>query len=233
MPAKLAMIVHFHHVRSDRAVTDPLWPIARTGDRGRGFGPLRPSTVPFSMPPARRIGKVVLAFKWSALAFTALATAIALWDLVDARNLAQLVSVPGHFVPVPQSVLPHTVSNFTVGTSLVVLGVIVVVQLVLLGFTQQGRYPAPIPIVTEIALWIGFCLASYEMQRGYRAAVACAGPPTHCSVSYPSVIPVLVVGLIVGAVFGGAWRIAFRFDQRRLAAGPPHVASAPIVAEPQ
>ena len=118
-------------------------------------------------------------------------------------------------------------SNVTVGLSRIVLGVIVVVQIVLLGFTQLGRYPAPVPILTEIALWIGFCLASYEMQRGYRAAVACAGPPTHCSVSYPSVIPALVVGIIIGAVIGGVWRLAYRFEQRHQPAGPPHFAAVP------
>jgi len=146
------------------------------------------------MPATRQIGRRLLAFKWAALAFTALATAAALRELLEARNTSEVLSVPHHFLPVSQNVVPHPVSDFTIGMSLIVLVLIVVVQFILLGFTQLGRRHAVIPIVTEIALWIGFCLASYEVQKGYRAVVACVGPPTHCSVTYPSVIPALISG---------------------------------------
>lgn len=183
------------------------------------------------MPPARRIERRVLAFQWSALAFIVFATAIALWTLLQARDASQ-VSLPNHLPAVSQSVLPHAVSDLTIGLSLLALGIIVAAQLILLGFTQLGRHHAVIPMVIEIALWIGFCLACYEMQRGYRAAVACAGPPTHCSVMYPSMIPALLVGLVIGALIGGAWRLVGRFDQRDPLTGR-EAAAAPIVVEPR
>jgi hypothetical protein len=166
------------------------------------------------MPPARRIGKRELAFKWSALAFTCVATAVALWELLKARNAAQVVSAPIHLLPVSQSALPHTVSHATVGLSLLALGLMVIVQLVVLVFTRPGRHHAAITIVTEMALWIGFALASYAMQRGYQAAVTCTGPPTHCSVMYPSILPALLAGAIVGMVIGGAWALVCRSERR-------------------
>jgi hypothetical protein len=183
-----------------------------------------------AMPVTRRIGRRLLAFKWAALAFTALATAIAVRELLVVRNTSEVLSVPPHFLPVSQSALPHPVSDSTVGMSLLLLGVIVVAQLILLAFTQLGRHRAVVPIVTEIALWIGFCLANYEMQKGYRAAVACAGPPTHCTVTYPSVIPALILGFLIGIAVGASWRIVFRLDQRNLPSARP-VVSVPRVTE--
>jgi len=182
------------------------------------------------MREARRIGGRLLAFKWAALVLTALATAIALRELLVVRNTTEVLSVAPHVLPVAQSVLPHPVSDSTVGTFLLLLGVIVVVQLMLLALTQLGRHHAVVPIGTEIALWIGFCFANYEMQRGYRAAAACAGPPTHCTVTYPSVIPALVLGFLIGIVIGAAWTIAYRLDRRHLTSAR-HVASVPSLTE--
>jgi hypothetical protein len=142
------------------------------------------------------------------------ATAVALWELLEARNAVQVLSAPIRLLPVPQSALPHTVSDVTVGLSLLALGLIVIGQLVVLGFTQLGRHHAGIAIVTEMALWIGFALASYAMQRGYRAAVTCTGPPTHCSVMYPSILPALLAGVVVGMVIGGAWALVCRSERR-------------------
>jgi len=164
----------------------------------------------------RRIGKWLLAFKWAALAFTVVVTAIALWKFAWDRSTSQVLSIPPHFLPVPQSTLPNPVSDSTVGLFVVVLGLIVVVQLIVLAVTQMGRHRAAIPILTEVALWIGFCFSYFEMTKGYNAAVACAGPPTHCTVTYPSVTSSLVAGLLIGAVIGATWRIAYKHDQRRL-----------------
>ena len=182
------------------------------------------------MPATRRIGRRLLAFKWAALAFTALATAVVLRELLVARNTSKTLSLPHHFPPVAQSVLPHPVSDSTVGMFVILLGLIVAAQLILLGLTQLGRRHAVIPIVTEIALWSGFCLANYEMQKGYRVVVACAGPPTHCSVTYPSVIPALISGFLIGIVIGAAWRVLYRLDQRNLPSAP-HIAPIPSVTE--
>lgn len=184
----------------------------------------------FAVPETRRIGRRLLAFKWAALVFTALATAIAIRELLVAWDTSEVLSVPSHFLPVAQSTLPHQVSDSTVGAFLLLLGVIVVVQLILLAFTQLGRRHAVILIGVEIALWIGFCFANYEMQRGYRAAVACAGPPTHCAVTYPSVIPALILGLLIGIVIGAAWRVTYRLDQRNVSSAR-HVASVPSLTE--
>ena len=184
----------------------------------------------FGVPEARRIGRRVLAFKWAALVFTALATAIAVRELLVVRNTTEVLSLPPHFLPAAQSVLPHPVSDSTIATFLLLLGVIVVVQLILLALTQLGRHHAVVPIGTEIALWIGFCFANYEMQKGYRAAVACAGPPTHCTVTYPSVIPALTLGLLIGIVIGTTWRITYRLDQRHLSS-TLHIASVPSLTE--
>jgi hypothetical protein len=182
------------------------------------------------VPATRRIGRRLLAFKWAALVFTALATAFAIRELLVLRNTSEVLSVPAHFLPVVQSALPHPVSDSTVGAFLLLFGVIVVVQLILLAFTQLGRHHAVIPVGTEIALWVGFCLANYEMQRGYRAAVACAAPPTHCTVTYPSVIPALILGLLIGIIIGAAWRITYRLDQRSLTSAP-HITSVPSLTE--
>lgn len=92
---------------------------------------------------------------------------------------------------------------------LLLLGAIVVAQFILLALTQLGRHHAVVPIVTEVALWIGFCLPNYEMQKGYRAVVACGGPSTHCTVTYPSVISALILGLLIGIVIGAAWRLVY------------------------
>lgn len=184
------------------------------------------------MPPTRQIGKRVLAFKWSALAFTALATAGSLLDLQDVRNSSHLVnSLPRNLLPINSIALPHTVSHLTVGLSLLALGVIVAVQLALLAFTQLGRRPAVIAIGVEIVLWLGICLANYGMQRGYRAAVSCAGPPTHCSVTYPSVFPALLAGLLIGAIMGAVWRVVYTLDQRKLLEAPQESSAAAIVEQ--
>ena len=196
--------------------------------------PSTPSEVPvryrFNVPPTRRIGRRLLAFKWAALVFTALAVVVALWQLLHARSMSLLLSVPSQLLPVAQSTLPHPVSNVAIGVSLIVLGLVVFAQLLLLAFTQLGRRSPVIPIVTEIALWTAFCVASYVMQRGYRANIGCTGPPTHCWVTYPSVLPALISGFIIGAVIGAAWSIAYRIDERRMRTAPERP-STPRVAE--
>lgn len=199
----------------------------RSGAPLTSFGVVRYRLV---VPTTRRIGRRLLAFKWAALVFTALATVIAIRELLVVRNTSEVVSVPPHFLPVAQSTLPHPVTDSNVGAFLLLLGVIVVVQLILLAFTQLGRHHSVIPIGTEIALWIGFCFANYEMQRGYRAAVDCAGPPTHCTVTYPSVIPALILGLLIGIAIGAAWRITYRLDQRNPSSAR-HGASVPTLTE--
>ena len=54
------------------------------------------------------------------------------------------------------------------------------------------------------------------VRQGCREVVACGGPPTHCTATYPSVIPALILGLLIGIVIGAAWRVVYGLDQRNL-----------------
>jgi hypothetical protein len=145
------------------------------------------------------------------MAFTLVATAFTLRRFAGDRDNYKFV--PPFLNSIHRSI-PYTVSNSTVGLFVLVLGLIVVVQLILFAVTQLGRHRAAIPIVVEVALWVGFCLSSYEMTKKYQANFNCAGP--QCLVTYPSVMPYLIVGLVIGAVVGVAWRVAYKHDKRGL-----------------
>jgi hypothetical protein len=162
------------------------------------------------------------------MVFTVVATALSLWKFAADRNNYEFITRPELFLSVPQRSIPHTVSNTTVGLFVLILGLTAVVQLILLAVTQLGRHPAVIPIVAEVVLWIGFGLSSYEMTKGYDAAFACSYP--HCTVTYPSVIPYLIVGIVTGVVLGAAWRVAHQHDKRGLSSADL-VASVPNLAE--
>jgi hypothetical protein len=144
------------------------------------------------------------------------ATALALGQVASDRANALVLKVPDHFLPVPQSTIPNTVSNLHVDFFLGALGVVVIAQILLLGFTALGRCPSAVPVTIEAALWTGFGLATYEMLRGYNAAVICSGPPTHCLVSYPSILPPLLTGLALGLLIGIVWRVCWKADERAI-----------------
>jgi hypothetical protein len=145
------------------------------------------------------------------MAFTLVATAFTLREFAGDRDNYKFLSP---FLNSLHRTIPHTVSNSTVGLFVPVLGLIVVVQLILFAVTQLGRHRAAIPIVVEVALWMGFCLSSYEMTKKYQANFNCSGP--RCLVTYPSVMPYLTVGLVTGAVIGVGWRVAYKHDRRGL-----------------
>ena len=182
------------------------------------------------MPPIRRMGKRTLIFKWGALVSTVVATTFVLLELAsDRADSSVFLGFPSHLLPVSQNMIPKTVSNPRMGASLIALGVIVVMQILLLGLVELGRRQLVVAVLIEAGLWAAFGLASYEMLRGYRATVSCSGPPTHCLVTYPSALPSVLVGLGIGIVIGVAWRLSWRADDRAIRRATELGASGSVV----
>lgn len=149
-----------------------------------------------------------VAFVWTATALTALASLIVLMYLALGRDAL----IPTKYL--------YGQTNGSLGfrLSYVALAVIVVAQLVLL-WTDLGRYRWFIPVGIEVAVCLGFSLATYRLLRGYEAVGACTGPG-NCAISYPSPFVAIVIGLVVGAVLGAAWRLSWKADERQLQQSP-------------